>query len=226
MGELILNNNTTLWDWWKIIKRASLHFSSGCAGYHLPYHKSNWFYQGTEILFTSQEIADPVSLFWNYVKCRDAVHRAQAALFICENSTHPTCSWFEKKFFTILDCSFGGHLPWVGSTTFYVSLGLSEDIIQALGRWSSEAWKIYIHNNPTIHAELQLWLYGFASTICDCFAVISLSSLYSTSIPHTQHQQLIIAGSCTCPSPIKMGAHGSGLWISTTQHWIMQQRSL
>ena len=111
-----------------------------------------------------------------------------------------------------------GHSPQAGGGTFYASLGLSEDIIQALGRWSSEAWKIYIHNNPTIHAELQLWLYGFASTICDCFAVISLSSLYSASIPHTQHQQLIIAGSCTCPSPIKMGAHGSGLWISTTQH--------
>jgi hypothetical protein len=39
---------------------------------------------------------------------------------------------------------------------FYASLGLSEDVIQALGRWSSQAWKIYIRDNPTIRAELQL----------------------------------------------------------------------
>ena len=31
-----------------------------------------------------------------------------------------------------------------------------EDIIQALGRWSSKAWKIYIWDNPSIRAELQL----------------------------------------------------------------------
>jgi hypothetical protein len=33
---------------------------------------------------------------------------------------------------------------------------LTEDVIQALGRWSSEAWKIYIRDNPTIRAELQI----------------------------------------------------------------------
>ena len=51
IGELISNNDTCLRDWWKIIKRASLHFSSSRAGYHLPYHKSDRFYQGTEITF-------------------------------------------------------------------------------------------------------------------------------------------------------------------------------
>ncbi|KAF8070248.1 hypothetical protein FPV67DRAFT_1668123 [Lyophyllum atratum] len=37
-----------------------------------------------------------------------------------------------------------------------VQLGLSEDIIQAIGRWSSAAWKIYVRENPSIRAELQL----------------------------------------------------------------------
>ncbi|KAG5221505.1 RNase domain-containing protein [Salix suchowensis] len=50
----------------------------------------------------------------------------------------------------------GGHSARAGGATFYASLGLSEDIIQALGRWSSEAWKIYVRENPTIRAELQL----------------------------------------------------------------------
>ena len=60
-GELVLNNNPTLRDWRKIIKRASLHISSWRAGYHLPYHKGDRFYQVTDILFSSQEIADSVT---------------------------------------------------------------------------------------------------------------------------------------------------------------------
>jgi hypothetical protein len=89
-GELVLNNDVSLRDWRKIIKRASLRFSSGRAGYHLPYHKGDRFFRGTDILFTSQEIANPVSLLQNYVKLRDAVHGGRAALFIRENGSHPT----------------------------------------------------------------------------------------------------------------------------------------
>jgi len=37
-----------------------------------------------------------------------------------------------------------------GGATFFTSLGLSEDIIQAIGRWSSKAWKIYIQDNPSV----------------------------------------------------------------------------
>jgi hypothetical protein len=155
-GELILNNDSSLRDWRKIIKRASLYFHSGRAGYHLPYHKGDRFFRGTDVLFTSQQIANPVTLLQDYTKRRDAIHGARAALFIRENGSHPTRSWFETKFFAILNRSFGGHSPRAGGATFYASLGLSEDVIQALGRWSSKAWKIYIRDNPTIRAELQL----------------------------------------------------------------------
>jgi hypothetical protein len=80
----------------------------------------------------------------------------KAALFIHEDSTIPTCSWFDAKFFTLLDWQFGGHSAHAGGATFYASLGLTEDVIQALGHWSSQAWKDYIRDNLTIRVELQL----------------------------------------------------------------------
>ena len=47
-----------------------------------------------------------------------------------------------------------------GGATFYASLGLSEDAIQALGRWPFKSMEdIYSRqslDNPTIRAELQL----------------------------------------------------------------------
>jgi hypothetical protein len=143
-------------DWRKIIKRSSLHFSLGYAGYRLPYHKTDPFYAGTDILFSTQEVADPVVLLQEFVHMRDKLHGARRALFIREDGSHPTRAWFDSKLFSFVDRSFGGHSPRAGGATFYAALGLSETVIMALGRWSSQAWKIYIRDNPCVRAALQL----------------------------------------------------------------------
>lgn len=59
-------------------------------------------------------------------------------------------------FFKFLSHDFGGHSAHAGGATYYASLGLSASIIQAIGRWSSTAWEIYICENPTVRAEQQL----------------------------------------------------------------------
>ena len=153
---LVWKNDKTQWDWRKVIKWSSLIFSGHHAQYHLPYHKTDPFYHGTGVLFNRHDIADPVSLLHDYVTLRDQVHRACAALFIHEDGSIPMRAWWDKKFFALLDKSFGGHSARAGGATYYASLGLSESIIQAIGRWSSQAWKIYICGNPTIRAEQQL----------------------------------------------------------------------
>jgi hypothetical protein len=154
-GELVLKSKKDV-DWRKIIKRSSLHFSPGYAGYRLPYHKSDPFYRGTDILFSSQDVADPVSLLHQFVHARDTIHGARRALFLREDGSLPTRAWFDSKLFSFVDRSFGGHSARAGGATFYAALGLSESIIMALGRWSSDAWKIYIRDNPCVRAALQL----------------------------------------------------------------------
>jgi hypothetical protein len=154
-GELVLKSKKEV-DWRKIIKRSSLHFSLGYAGYRLPYHKTDPFYRSTDILFYAQESADPVSLLREFVHCRDKLHGLCRALFLCEDGSHPTRAWFDSKLFSFVDKSFGGHSLRAGGATFYASLSLSESVIMALGRWSSQAWKIYIRDNPSVRAALQL----------------------------------------------------------------------
>jgi hypothetical protein len=155
-GELIQKNDRSLFDWRKIIKRASLVFDAGRAQYHLPYHKGDPFYHGTDILFTPQQIVDPVSLLQQYSHLRDHLHGARAALFLRENGSHPTRSWFDSKFFALLDRQYGGHSPRAGGATFFAALGVPESVIQAIGRWSSTAWKLYIRDHPLIRVEQQL----------------------------------------------------------------------
>ena len=136
--------------------RSSLLFKSGHAQYCLPYHKGDPFCHGTDVIFTSQDVANSVSLLKEYLILCDQIHEAKTALFLCDSSVHPSHSWFKLKFFTILDCQYGGHSLQTGYGTFLASLGVSETVIQVVGHWSSEAWKIYIHENPALIMEQQL----------------------------------------------------------------------
>lgn len=157
IGELVVNNDKSLFDWRKIIKHSSLLFQpQNRARYTLPYHKADRLFRGSSILFIKQDVADPSTLLREYIQRCDTVHRSRPALFIREDGSHPTRSWFESKLFTLVDRSFGGQSARAGGATFYASLGLSEDVIQALGRWSSKAWKDYVRDNPSVRAELQL----------------------------------------------------------------------
>jgi hypothetical protein len=156
MGELVQKNDRSLFDWRKIIKRSSVIFESGRVQYRLPYHKGDPFFRGTDVLFTAQDVANPVALLQEYLCRRDRLHGAKASLFLREDGSHPSRSWFDTKFFSILDRRFGGHSARTGCATFLSSLGVSESVIQAIGCWSSEAWKIYIRENPAIRVEQQL----------------------------------------------------------------------
>jgi hypothetical protein len=150
------SNDHSLRDWRKIIKRGSLAFEGRRMSYTLPYHKGDWFYTGTQVLLVEQAVGSPILLMQEYLHRRDIRHGAKAALFLCADGISPSRSWFDRWFFKVLDRSFGGHSARAGGATFYAALGLTEDVIQALGRWSSQAWKIYIRDNPTVRAEAQL----------------------------------------------------------------------
>lgn len=156
MGELVIKSDKTLFDCRKIIKRSSLTFTNNHAQYHLPYHKADPFYRGSDIVFSHHDIANPIHLLQSYTSLRDSHHGARLPLFLCEDGSLPNRTWFNKKFYNFLSHEFGGHSARAGGATYYASLGLSDSIIQALGRWSSTAWKIYIRDYPTVRAEQQL----------------------------------------------------------------------
>lgn len=157
IGELVPASGP-LFDWRKIIKRDTLFFPGNRAQYRLPFHKGDPFFRGLDILLTPQDVANPVLLLQFYTQLRDRKHGARSPLFIRENGQHPSRAWFDKIFFSVLDHSYGGQSARAGGATFYASLGISEDVLQAIGRWSSLAWKIYIREHPAIRIEHQLAL--------------------------------------------------------------------
>lgn len=155
IGELVPASGP-LFDWRKLIRRETLFFTDGRARYRLPFHKGDPFFHGSDILLTPQDVADPVLLLRLYTQLRDHLHGARSPLFLRENGLHPSRSWFDKKFFATQNHSYGGQSVRAGGATFYAGLGISEDVLQAIGRWTSSTWKIYIRDHPAIRVELQL----------------------------------------------------------------------
>ena len=156
MGELIVKSDKSLFNWRKIIKRSSLTFSNNRAQYRLPYHKADPFFHGSDVIFSQHEVANPIDLLKAYTLRHDTCHGARLPLFLREDGSIPNHAWFDAKLFSFISHDYGGHSLHAGNVTYYASLGLSNSIIQALGRWSSSACKIYIRDNPSIRAEQQL----------------------------------------------------------------------
>ncbi|KAM5540367.1 hypothetical protein V8D89_005825 [Ganoderma adspersum] len=185
IGELVAPNDRSLWDWRKLIRRQSFSADRDHATYHLPYHKGDPFYQGTDIRLlraTASGGINPVQILRDYVSRRDHRHGARTPLFLRADGSRPTRSWFERRLFSVLPRSdYGGHSARAGGATHFASLGLSEDVLHALGRWSSQSWSIYIRDHPTIRAELELVALRHATTIPRA------SSSSTSSVPHTQH---------------------------------------
>jgi hypothetical protein len=156
-GELVLAEPLTPHSAKKLIKRSSYLDDGSGVSYTLPYHKADRLFRGTVVLHLPQAVASPPAILRAYVGLRDRRHSSSPFLFLRENGQPPTRAWFEARLFRVVDRqTYGGHSLRAGGATFYASLGLSEAVIMALGRWTSSSWTIYIRDNPAVRAALEL----------------------------------------------------------------------
>ena len=211
-GELILKNSKDEFDWQKVIKCSSLTFDANCVSYCLPYHKSNCFYQGTDILFSSQQVANLVTLLRLYIQLCDCIHRACVTLFICEDGSLLNQNWFDSKFlidliiFTMVILCILVVLP-------------SMLVLVFLKTWFR---KIYTHDNPMICAKLQLaclhlgpWLMLFLFYVY--FLFISLPYIFFPPPPPLNNIYLFFVP--CLPGFIHIGLCPFWLFLHSTSGW-------
>jgi hypothetical protein len=70
------------------------------------------------------------------------------ALWICENGSIPTRSWFLSYLHRHFPTTIAGHSLRAGGATALALAGFPNDRIQAAGRWSSSTFLSYIRKNP------------------------------------------------------------------------------
>jgi hypothetical protein len=93
---------------------------------------------------------DPLHLLCSYLSSHDSLHHFHPLLWVHEDGSVPTCSWYISHLHQHFPFDIASHSLRSGGATAYALVGLSDDHIQALGHWSSDAFRIYIHKHPLL----------------------------------------------------------------------------
>lgn len=149
LGELVGHDTIALRSSRKMSKRFPLTIVDDHYSFNLPMHKADRFYEGSTIVVPHRsDDLDPIAIFRRYLDVRDAKHRFNPFLWLRESGVVPTRSWYIARLRRHFPSDIAGHSLHSGGATAYALAGMSDDRIQALGRWASDTFKIYIRKNP------------------------------------------------------------------------------
>lgn len=153
LGEIVAHDNPSYRSTRKSIKRHSVEISSSPRhiSFFLPMHKADRLFEGSHIVLEERNShLDPVAIFLRYINRRDHLFPLYPHLWIRENGTAPTRSWFIRRIRLHFPPEYAGHSLRSGGATALAIAGVPADRIQTIGRWSSNTFQIYIRKNPVL----------------------------------------------------------------------------
>lgn len=154
LGELVDHDNPAYRSSRKSIMRASVKSCSYPRRYitfFLPMHKADRLFEGSKIVLEERAShLDPYSRFMKYLQLRDRLFSLRPHLWLRQNGSVPTRSWFMRRLRSHFPAEYGGHSLRSGGATALAIAGVPSDRIQAAGRWSSDTFQIYIRKNPVL----------------------------------------------------------------------------
>lgn len=149
LGELVVHDTVDLRSARKVSKRYPLTVTDQHYTFNLPMHKADRFYEGNTIVVPRRsDDLNPLPIFIEYLSRRDNLHRLHPFLWIRESGFSPTRSWYISRLRRHFPSDIAGHSLRSGGATTYALAGMPDDRIQALGRWASDTFRIYIRKNP------------------------------------------------------------------------------
>lgn len=147
-------DNPKLQDWRKVTRRGTLRMQSQQYSFQLTAHKADKFFEGNIVLirgFSSpRALFNPFPAFCRYLSSRDSHFPALSPLWLTSEGEVPTRSFFMSRFRAFFSKNYGGVSMRAGGATHLALNGAPASIIRAMGRWSSEAWEVYIRVHPTL----------------------------------------------------------------------------
>jgi hypothetical protein len=160
LGEMTFPDNAALQNWKKVTRRTTIRIQEHVYEFLLPGHKADRFFEGNKIIIPAHRFGHhPLRHFKAYMTSRDALHPVTSPLWLMQSGTVPTCSFFINRLRLFFTRDVTGQSMCAGGATAMAEHGVSPAIIQASGRWASEAFLVYIRKNPTL---LQGFLYAAA----------------------------------------------------------------
>jgi hypothetical protein len=154
LGELTFPDDPSIRDWRKVIRRSSLILRPHEYTFQLPAHKADRFFEGNKVVVcafpSTTRPFDPFPSFLRYLLSRDSLFPASSPLWLTSSGKIPTRSFFISRFRSIFSKSYGGASMRAGGATHLAKNQTTPECIRAIGRWSSDAWQVYIRIHPTL----------------------------------------------------------------------------
>ena len=151
LGEMTFPDDTSLRNWKKVTRRNTVKVTIQHYEFLLPGHKADRFFEGNKIIIPSRRFGVyPLQFFSKYLASRDALHPVASPLWLTESGLVPTRSFFISRLRLFFTKDVGGQSMRAGGATALAEHGFSPYVIQASGRWTSEAFLVYIHKNPAL----------------------------------------------------------------------------
>ena len=155
LGELVDADSIELRDYRKTITRrsvASANLPRPHVSFTLPMHKADRFWEGSTVILEQRVGSlNPLPIFNSYLNSRDDRFFLFPELWLKADGRVPTRSWFINRLKALFpDDNVAGHSLRSGGATALALAGVPLARIQIIGRWSSEAFLIYIRQNPIL----------------------------------------------------------------------------
>lgn len=156
LGEAVWPDRPAERTWRKVTMRHTAHMDDSRFGFHLPAHKTDRAFEGYKVLIDSRnDDLDPLRRFRAYLSSRDRLFPKLPALWLTSQGRIPTRQWFMNLLRRFFGKDVAGHSLRAGGAMALALAGIPDDRIQAIGRWTSETYCIYIRKHPTLlHALL------------------------------------------------------------------------
>jgi hypothetical protein len=151
LGEMTFPDDTSIHDWRKVSKRSTVLVHRASYEFVLPGHKADKTFEGNRVVICALCCAlNPCPLFSQYLSSRDHLFPASSPLWLTSSGCVPTRSYFLSRFRLFFPKSFAGASLRSGGATLLAMQGTPAPVIRAMGRWSSDAWEVYIRTHPSV----------------------------------------------------------------------------
>ena len=193
LGELVSPDKKALQDFQKVMKHDIVKLLSEGFAFFLPGHKANKFFEGNRVLLQWNSAGDdPDGPFCKYLQSHDKLFPFHPQLWLHADGSVPTCGWFIHRLQQHFPSDIGGHSLRAGGATALAQAGIPPHIIQAISRWASNTFQIYICHHPVLLTAL-LFSSTPSSHWLSCFYHTHLSSFFSPSLPSLTSHPIFIA---------------------------------
>lgn len=151
LGELVWPDNPSLRSYRSVTMRHTVTMVDDRYGFLLPTHKADPFATGSQVLVTSPHLGpNPLRYFKSYIYLRDSHFPLRPELWLRGNGSVPTRAWFIRRLREFFPSDIAGHSMRSGGATYLAAAGMPPHLIQACGRWSSDAWQAYVRQHPVL----------------------------------------------------------------------------